>query len=100
MAERHSSIRFPRRSSTAPCGDVAPPVIDNMWECLLRRPAKEDKGGCQARVRLSKVIWGKLIATRYRLRRFSSLSASLSLSISCVYLGLIDPIAKILGGDS
>src|SRR5215212_980396 len=52
--------------STAPCGDVAPPVIDGTWGCLLRRPLEEDRGHRQARVRLSKAAWANIIATRYR----------------------------------
>src|SRR5215204_3187540 len=51
---------------TAPCGDVAPPAIDDTWECLLRRPGEEDKGHRQACVRLSKVTWGNIIATHFK----------------------------------
>jgi glycine/D-amino acid oxidase-like deaminating enzyme len=51
---------------TAPCGDIAPPVIDETWGCLLRRPGEEDRGHRQARVRLSMATWGNIIATRYR----------------------------------
>src|SRR5215208_6261688 len=29
---------IPLMRLTAPCGDVAPPVIDETWRCLLRRP--------------------------------------------------------------
>src|SRR5918995_7286250 len=51
---------------TAPCGDVASPVIDGTWGCLLRRSPVEDRGHRQACVRLSKATWGNIIATRYR----------------------------------
>ena len=51
---------------TAPCSEVAPPVIDDGWGCLLRRPPEEDRGRCQARLGLSKVTWANIIATRYK----------------------------------
>src|ERR671917_2669575 len=52
---------------TAPCSDVAPPVIDSLWGCMIRRPPEKDRGHRQARLGLSKATWGNnIIATRYR----------------------------------
>jgi hypothetical protein len=51
---------------TAPCSDVAPPVIDSVWGCLIRRPPEKDRGHRQAHLGLSKATWGNIIATRYQ----------------------------------
>src|SRR5215203_6780348 len=51
-------------ASTAPCGNVAPPVTGGTLGCMLRRPPEEDWAHRQARVRLSKATWAN-IATRY-----------------------------------
>src|SRR5215208_2532344 len=59
--------------STAPCGGVAPPVIDDTWGCFLRSPAKEDREHRQEHVWLSKATWGNIIATRCRGGRPSGL---------------------------
>src|SRR5215208_2019825 len=52
---------------TAPCGDVAPPVIDVTCGCLLRSPVKEDRDTVK-RVRRSKATWGNIIASRCSLK--------------------------------
>src|SRR5919202_23876 len=49
---------------TAPCDDIAPAVIHEVWACLLRRPPEEDRGPRKAgfdRTRLPNVT-----ATRYK----------------------------------
>jgi hypothetical protein len=58
--------------ATAPCSDVAPPVIDGVWGCLIREPPEKDSEHRQACLGLSKATWSNIIATRYRERAASS----------------------------
>ena len=57
VVTRKGQITIPAKI-TAPCGKVAPPIIDSIWGCLLRGPAEGYRGHCQARVRLSKAYLG------------------------------------------
>ena len=68
----HTAQTSAKTPLTAPCGDVAPPVIDGVWGCLLRRPPEEDRGHRQARLGLSKATWGNVIATRYQNQCFTT----------------------------
>src|SRR5215217_9264786 len=61
----HPTVSANLQAATAPCGDVAPPVIDVTCGCLLRSPVKEDRDTVK-RVRRSKATWGNIIASRYR----------------------------------
>ena len=72
---RYRLTRGNVRRLTAPCGDVAPPVIDGVWGCLIRRPPEEDRGHRQARLGLSKATWGNIIATRYQCKSFAGVWA-------------------------